>query len=288
MTPAPTTKRERRDEAREHARELREAAARRKRRNRWLIQGSVLLAAIAAAVIIVIVLMNVVKPAAASPLNMSSDGIQFLGDGDKIVPVETPALEVDESPTPTPQDPASGVSIVVYLDYQCPFCKDFETANGENIATWVAGGIASLEIHPVSFLDGTSQGNRYSSRAANAAACVANYEPTLYLGVNAALFVNQPTEGTTGMTDDQLLEVLASEGAESGDIQNCVRNESFKNWVTQATERARGPLPNSDLAEVENTPTVLVNGQLYVGSPTDATEFLTFVGSIDDAAATTE
>ena len=287
MSPStPVTKRERREQAREHARELREAAAKRKKRNRWLIQGSVLLAAIAVAAVIVIVLMNVVKPPAAGPLNMASDGIQFIGDGEKVVPVKTAALAAGEKPTPTKQDASKGVSIVLYLDYQCPFCKDFETTNGEKIATWVSGGIATVELHPVAKLDAASQGTRYSSRAANAAACVANYEPTLFLGVNAALFANQPPEGTPGLTNAELLTVLKAESADSGDIVSCVNNEDFKDWVTQATDRTGGPLPNSDLPELPGTPTILVNGQRYLGSLTDQSEFLNFVGSIDDAATT--
>ena len=286
MTPAPQTKRERREEAREHAREMREAAAKRRKRNRWLIQGSVLLAAIAAAVVIVVVLMNVVGPAGAGPKNMLSDGIRFIGDGEKVVPVETAGLEEGADPVADKPDPTKGVSIVVYLDYQCPFCKDFETTNGESIATWVSGGIATLEVHPVAKLDTASQGTRYSSRAANAAACVANYKPTLFLGVNAALYVNQPAEGTAGLTDSELLTVLAAESADSGEIQNCVRTEEFKDWVAAATERTNGAIPNSELTELPGTPTVLVNGQRYLGSLTDASEFLKFVGAIDDAVTT--
>jgi len=282
----PVTKRERREQAREHARELREAAAKRRRRNRWLIQGSVLVAALAAAAVIVIVLMNVVRAPASGPLNMASDGIQFIGDGEKVVPVETAGLAAGATPKPTEQDPSKGVSIVLYLDYQCPFCKDFETTNGEKIATWVSGGIASVEVHPVAILDGASQGTRYSSRAANAAACVANYEPTLFLGVNAALFANQPPEGTAGLTNREILTVLAAESADSGEITSCVNNEEFRNWVTQATARTKDPLPNSDLAQLAETPTILVNGHRYLGSLTDASEFLNFVGSIDDAATT--
>jgi hypothetical protein len=38
-----------------------------------------------------------------------------------------------------------------------------------------------------------------------------------------------------------------------------------------------GPLPNSSIAKLDHTPTVVVDGKEYTGSITDATAFATFV-----------
>ena len=281
---APISKKERRDQAREHARELREIEAKKRRRRRWFVQGGVIVGALAVAVVVLLIVTNLVKPAGPGPLNMASDGILFRASGSAMSPVKTDALAASATPVPTPQEGSGPVSIVIYLDYQCPYCAQFEETNGKQIVQWVAGGIATLEVHPVALLDQYSLGSRYSSRAANAVACVANYQPDEFSLASTALFASQPEEGTSGLKNDELVSIVESAGATNPKIAQCIRDETFKGWVSAATQRTRSPLPNSDLPALEGTPTVLVNGQQYPGAADDAAAFLAFVGSISDAA----
>ena len=277
------SKKDRRDLARELAREMREQEKKRRRRNRILVQVGVVLGAVAVAAIIALVVTSSIKPPAAGPLNMASDGILLKGDGTgEIVAVPTSATPADGKPTPTDQTKyPSTVNIVLYVDYLCPICGAFEATNAEQIGTWVSQGMATVEYHPISILDSRSLGTKYSTRSAAAAACVANYEPDAFFQVSTALFANQPEENTEGLTGEELSSIIAQAGVTDVKVTSCIKDGTFEDWVTQATDRTNtGPIPNSKLDRIGGTPTVIVNGQQYPGAIDDAAAFASFVGGI--------
>ncbi len=286
------SKNERREAARKKAKALRDQHRKKDRRNRYLLQGGLIVGALAI-VVLVLVLVNTVRPPSPGPLNMLSDGIK-IGQGLKAVP--TPALRADQEPVPNVIDATSDViDIQIYVDYFCPFCKLFEQTNSEQIESWLDLDAASVEIHPIAILNPNSQGTQYSTRSANAAACVANYSPDSYWSVNTALFANQPKERTQGLTDDQLVDIVTDAGVSSSSvIEECIRDQDFKQWVQAATLRAlEGPIPNAknDLVadnKVGGTPTVLVNGVKYKGGVDDADAFAAFVVQAAGASFTEE
>ena len=279
---AEESKKARRDFARETARIMREEEAKRRRRNRIITQVSVVLGAVAVALVIVLIVQSSIKPPVAGPDNMASDGILLTGDGTgEIVAVQNEGIPIDGKPTPTnPDDYADTVNIVMYVDYMCPICGLFEKTNAETIGTWVSQGLATVEYHPIAILNGRSQGTDYSSRAASAAACVADYQPDSFFQANAALFSNQPTEGTSGLTNEEIASVVAQVGVTDVDAVKCITDERYKQWADDATERTKSAIPNSDLDGVGGTPTVIVNGKQYTGNPDDAEAFQAFVSEI--------
>ncbi|GAB2520009.1 DsbA family protein [Paramicrobacterium agarici] len=267
-----TNKASKRTHVREKARQLRETQRKRDLRNRVLLQGGIGVLVIAAIVAVVMIVVSSIKPETPGPKNMASDGIVI---GQDLVAQTSPALAAGASPVPATSEP--GVAhIRVYVDYLCPWCGQFERTNVEQIEGWLNSGAAVLEVHPIAVLTSKSQGTEYSLRAANAAACVANSSPDSFFAFNRALFENQPEEGTSGLTDDQLVKLASKAGASS--IADCVEEQTFASWVQAATERAvSGPLPGTEVERVEATPTVLVNGLQYKGSLTDEEEFHAFV-----------
>jgi protein-disulfide isomerase len=258
---------------------------------RHLVQGLIALLLVAAIIVVAIVVVSnnraaVTHPGAGAaansptPKNMASYGVLLTGSKGNITTVRTPAVSVGH-PVPTDTSKLSGtVNIVEYIDYQCPICLEFEEANLNNTAALVASGKATLEIHPVSILDRSSQGTRYSSRAANAADCVANFDPDEFLDATAALYENQPPEGSSGLTNAKILKVLAASDVASASVTRCVDTETYRDWVTGTTNAEL----NGTFAHVANTPTqflgtptVFVNGAQYKGSVTDAAQFSAFV-----------
>lgn len=275
------TRNERREAAREKARILREEQKKRERRNKFFIQGGIIVAVLAIAALVVTLILQNTRPDGPGPENMASDGILLTASEDGgITAVETPALAAGEEPTPTvPDESGTVANIVMYIDYLCPFCGQFEMTNAESIRTMVEQGAATLEVHPVAILTNKSAGSQYSLRAANAAACVADSSPDSFFDFNAALFENQPEEGTTGLSNDDLKALAAEVGVSSpSTVERCIDDTQFKSWVQDATTRAlTGPVPNSELPSITGTPTVLVNGQQYAGSLEDPAEFQSFV-----------
>jgi protein-disulfide isomerase len=263
--------------AREKARQLRTTQQRRDRRNRALLGGGILLGIIAIAAIVAVVIVGAIRPTVPGPKNMASDGV-MIGSGLKVK--ETAALPADAQPVATKPDPTgSTVNIRIYADYLCKLCGDFQRTNLKPLEPLVKNGAVTVEVHPVAIYTGHSAGTKYSLRAANAAACVANYAPSSFWNFNAALFVNQPKEGGPGLTDDQLKQRAAASGASAiTDIDSCVDDGRFVSWIGSASDRAlSGPIPDSDVKKMTTALLVLVNGKPYTGSLTDADAFKAFV-----------
>lgn len=149
------------------------------------------------------------------------------------------------------------VTVSVYADFMCPFCGQFERANGEALQSAVAAGTVKLEVHPMAFLDAQSAGSKYSTRAANAFITVASSDPDAALRFNQLLFANQPAEGSSGLSDDRLA-ALATQAGASADVVASFKEQRFVPWVNQLTQQAFD-------SGVTGTPTVKINGQPFTG-----------------------
>lgn len=216
-----------RSEARATARELREAEARRERRREQLIRISVL-AAVAVAILVVGVLVfaNRSQEDSSAPLPA---GVTEPAGG----------IVIGEESAP--------VTIDLWIDFQCPFCRDFEAAHGPTLQQLAAAGDAALVYHPLSFL------GEESERAANAFGCAADAGSAAdYLTV---LFENQPAEGTGGFTTEDLIMLGERAGVGGSAFERCVEAGTYGAWVANvaASQRAAG---------VSSTPTVFLDGEL--------------------------
>ncbi|MGY6498516.1 MAG: DsbA family protein [Microcella sp.] len=267
------TKNARRAEAREKARQLREEQRKKEKRNTLLLQGGIGVGVVAAIGIVAVLILNSTQPAAPGPRNMASDGITIGAD---YVAVTTPGLAPEATPQPLPENEPGVVAVNIWVDYLCPACGAFEEANAETLRFLIESGSATVTVHPIAILG--NQGA--STRAANAAACVADRAPNSFFDYNELLLTSQPGDGT-GWSDEQLVDFAASVGAGSSAVAECITSGEFTSWVTAATNRAlAGPLPleGTELAAVQGTPTVLVNGDQYLpANIADPTEFQQFV-----------
>jgi protein-disulfide isomerase len=265
---------QRRELAREKARRNLEQQKKRDRRSRWALQGGLALVLVAIIAIVGLVIWNGVRPAGPGPANMASDGIH-IGEGFKATP--TAALASDADPVPTATEDADVVNIRVYVDYLCPYCKEFEETNAQQLEGYIETGAATVEIHPLAVLTSRAQG--YSLRAANAAACVANYSPDRFWEFNRLMFDNQPAEQSSGLDDNAIIDITKKAGvAKAGSIADCVADQRYKGWVDAATDRVlTGDIPDSNIDQVQGTPIIVVNGKQYRGELDDPSEFSAFV-----------
>jgi protein-disulfide isomerase len=145
---------------------------------------------------------------------------------------------------------AGRVSVDAFIDFLCPFCRQFELSAGETLAEMAAGGQISLAYHPMNFLDAAST-TRYSTRAAAASGCAA--DGGRWAEYAHALFVDQPPEGSAGLTDARLVEIGVGVGLPRAAFGECVQQGRYLDWPPYVTERATA-------LGVSATPTVLVAG----------------------------
>ena len=252
------TRSEQRDAARQKAKALREQNQKKAKRSKLVIQISVVLVALGivggvAAVIAIEAANRVAAPVVDdAPKNLSEFGGLKIGVG-------LQAFTADKTPTPEASE-TKAPEIIVYVDYQCPICQAFDLPNSAQIRSWVDTGAATLEIRPISFLDRASL-NEYSSRAANAAFCVANFEPDSYFDMHSNLMINQPAEGQEGLDDNELFKVAEQSGAGTNEVKGCIQNKSFADYIEQHTQNVLNT-PQQGVS-VTGTPTVLVNGNKF-------------------------
>jgi protein-disulfide isomerase len=251
------TRSEQREAARAKAKELRTQNAKKEKRNKLLVQISVVVVAlgIVGGIGTVIALETANRAAAPEvsevPENLTDFGGLKMGIGLQAFTAEK---------TPTPDAGGDVPEIVVYVDYQCPICQAFDIPNNPQLRSWVDTGAATLEIRPLSFLDRASL-NEYSSRAANAAFCVANFAPDSFFDFHEAMMINQPAEGLEGPDNNELFDLASEFGAGSDDVKGCIQNKSFADYVAQHTQKVLNE-PQQGIT-VSGTPTILVNGKQY-------------------------
>lgn len=279
------TKNQRRELAREQARAAREAEKKREKRNRLFLQGGIALVVVAVLGVVALVLTQSMKPAGPGPLNMISGGVTFSKD---LEVVKTKALQPDQPRKAPEQDwETSPVDVTVYVDYMCPACGNFEQQNGTMLEQYVGSGDVQLTLYPLNFLDGQSMGTKYSTRAANAFSCVVEQQPEAAFALNNRLLSKnvQPAEGSTGLTDDQLLENAEAAGVElTTELKQCVKDQRFApfidgNWKAASETGLQGLAEGAQLINdprvgdlqpadqpqrLRSTPTVIINGVQWV------------------------
>lgn len=139
--------------------------------------------------------------------------------------------------------------VSTYIDFMCPACNAFEQAYGEQLQSAAANDDITLELHPVAILDHLSQGTNYSSRSAGAMYCVAENAPDKALDFLNALFANQPQEGGSGLTDEQLTQIATDAGAD--DATSCIADGTYSKFgAAQASTH-----------DIKGTPTIEINGK---------------------------
>ena len=272
--------------AKERARELRTLHREQERRRRLIVQLSVLGGAVVVIGIVALTILSMNQPAARGPLNMASDGIKIGAD---LEVVRTPGLRPSATPMPPEPNPVDVVDIRLYVDYLCANCGTFSLNNAEQLRTWVSSGAATLQVHPIALLTTKSAGTQYSLRAANAAACVAEYSPDHFFDFHESLFIGQPEEGSEGLSDEELIKRARGAGVTNmSKVSTCIEKQRFSSWVREATVRAlNGPIPGADIDAITTAPTVIVNGKKFQYTKDfDAKELAQFVTGVQGEAYT--
>lgn len=250
------TKAQRRDAARAEALELQKKQQAREKRSRLIVLSVLGIAVIGLIVAVVLILQEGQR----TPMERVD---------------AVPAGVVEDTGIPVGVDGAAGTenegatTLDVYVDYMCPVCGQFEAINGASIAELREAGDVTLVVHPVAILDRASQGTEYSTRAASAAAWVADRAPEQFNAFHEAMFASQPDENTPGLSDEQIAQVAEQAGVPAdvaSGIADGEATDTFGEWVEASTESAGS---DPDVVNPETggmgTPTVLIDGERFGG-----------------------
>src|SRR5690625_573614 len=249
-----------RDNARQaHAKQL-AAEKRRSRTITWTIVG-VIVAVIA--IVVIVSLMNSsrsIPDAGPTPTSATEAGGLLLEEGEPDegdAPDEVDATTVEEPdpdtagqmPTEVPRTDHD--EIIIYADANCVYCAQFEAENADALNDLAYDG-HTIEYRMVNFLDNPGTEN-YSSRAANAMACVAEESPEHANEFIHEVFASYNTHQGAGLSNDELVNLASEIGA---DINDCVSNNTYRPFVNYTTAKAVE-------TGIAGTPSVWVDGVQY-------------------------
>jgi protein-disulfide isomerase len=148
--------------------------------------------------------------------------------------------------------------LAMYEDFQCPHCRDFEKAFGPTISKLIDSGAVAADYYMVSILNSRANDN-YSTRAANAAYCVADESKEAFSRFHSALFAMQPEEGASGAPDNAKLIETARQAGAAGSVPGCVNSGKYNKMVDGLAAAAK----------ITATPTIKLNGQEISPSTTE-------------------
>jgi len=151
--------------------------------------------------------------------------------------------------------------VTFYEDFLCPACGNFEREFGPTVSKLIDRGAIAADYYMVGLLS-RPQNDDYSSRAGNAAYCVADESIDAFRRFHTALYTTeiQPSETSTRFPDDAKLIELAREAGVVGKVPDCIKAGKYTPMVDGL----------ATAAGIHATPTIRINGQDYQWSTPDA------------------
>ncbi len=144
--------------------------------------------------------------------------------------------------------------VVVYEDYLCPFCGEFEKAGHEELAQLAEDGKVQIEYRPFVLLNDLGP---YSTRSTMIWSLVLQQDgPDVAKKFHDLLYANQPAEDGPFPSQEDLVALAGQAGADTAKLQSAIDAGDGVDWPVAATKSAR------DL-QVKSTPTVVLDGKPF-------------------------
>ena len=252
--------------AREKAAQMRAQEEAAQKRKSLFVKLGVLLAVLVVIALVVVLMVRQnstkIEDAGAIPHGGNAAGGILVTGPDTVADTKDGTVDIkdidvpDERPAaPKPSGLTVGkkgepVNITMYVDGNCVHCAEFEQTYGEQINQWLDAGDITVEYRNVGYLDPGSNTN-YSSRAANALACVADQSPAAYMKFVTALWGHYD-QGE--MKNAELADMAVENGADKS-ISSCIDKGTFRPFVQYTTAKAQAE-------GIAGTPTIVVQGRV--------------------------
>jgi protein-disulfide isomerase len=153
-------------------------------------------------------------------------------------------------------DADAPVEFVVYSDFQCPFCKQFDEQDLPKVVnTFVADGKVKVVWRPMPIISQQplDAPDNESVQAAEAAMCAADQNQ--FWPYSEALYAAQGAENSGVFTDDMLRQTAADLQLDTAAFNECLDSGEKQDEVA---ELRQGGIDSG----VQGTPTFLINDQL--------------------------
>jgi protein-disulfide isomerase len=161
-------------------------------------------------------------------------------------------------------NPDAKVKVVVYEDFLCPYCREFESATRSFIRKDAEEGKVLVEYRPFNLLQ-----DPYAKLALTAwSAVLQKGTGKQALALHDLLYDKQPYEDDADKPDiDQIVEWAEQAGVKDDTVLNAMRKDDAA--FVRATNLAASE------ANVQGTPTVVVDDRVLQGSPAQMADQVT-------------
>lgn len=197
----------------------------------------------------------------AGPLNFAVGGVTYTADG---------VLESDGATSLAAPPETDAVDVAMVFDPMCPHCANFEATYGDTMHELVDRGEITLTVYPIAFVVKVP-----SQRSANAFIAVASFHPESAREFQDLLLAANLETGSNGLGTEDLIELAASAGASSPELETAIREQSYQDLVETITSQLLGQTFPGSSVTVSGTPFLVAEGTQL--------DIATFEGSADDA-----
>jgi len=171
-------------------------------------------------------------------------------------------------------------TVLIYEDFQCPFCKKLEETSGVALLAEARQGKIKLQFQPGIFMDANLQNTgSQTSTASWGCAIDAGKGVEFHEGV----FAEQPaqeTVGSPGFTKQQMIALGQSVGI-TGDatapFEKCVNDGQYNGWAANSNAQF-------EVSGVSTTPSIYVNGTALDTTNLDIFDPTVLIPAIEQAA----
>ena len=196
---------------------------------------------------------------------VSSDGAQFFS-GTLWDLSENPFLEtLEHLPSDGPSfGPANAkVTMVVFSDFQCPYCREFAKTVRDNIPKKYPQDVrVQFEQFPIASM------HPWSQAAAEASECVAEQKITAFWAFHDWIFEHQAEVNNSyqnqkatfaGYLRNQTLAITKEQNLDTGRVARCIDSHEKSSEVEESVRNARA-------LQIQQTPTEFINGRMIAGA----------------------
>lgn len=202
---------------------------------------------------------------------LSTEGASLLGEqpNNQAPGQDQESETVDMSQIDMEGEPVLGeadapVTMVIYEDFQCPFCKRFETETFPQIKeNFVDSGQVKVVWKD---FPAPSLGHDWAEPAAAAVECVYRQDNDAFWNVKEKVFSQAKTltrgedEFTPENIQTRIKDFASEEGVSSSAVQSCIDNGNPMDEVNQDKQNILSITSNI------GTPTAIINGEKVVGA----------------------
>lgn len=173
---------------------------------------------------------------------------------------DTETVSMDDIPLdgePVLGDENAPVTMVVYEDFQCPFCQQFEqNAMPQIVDNYVDSGQVKVVWKDLPL---PQIGHEWAEPAAAAMECVYREGGNeAFWNVKDKVFENQASI-TRSNVESKIKDYASQEGVSSSAVQSCIDNDN-------PMEEVDGDSQEAQQIGANGTPTIIINGEKIVGA----------------------